>query len=128
MTGFLQRWTEQEPIDEVVRETPETESRSLIAPGNPGTSSLAATSPALAVPDRCISGLRAGGLPLSDGDSERTQSDPTVANALLDISGLLAKGYRRYAAIRRVAQDRSPKSGNYELANSSSSSVHGVVL
>jgi hypothetical protein len=53
--------------------------------------------------------------------------DPGLAEAQREIAALLAGAYRRYSTIERVGNDQSPNSGDKELANSSSSSVHGVV-
>jgi len=44
-----------------------------------------------------------------------------------EIAGLLAIGYRRHAAIRRVGAEPRKDLGNTELANSGGPSVHGVV-
>lgn len=53
--------------------------------------------------------------------------DHQAADAVHEISSLLAIAYRRYSAVQRVGSDRRNDSGNGDLANSSESSVHGVV-
>jgi hypothetical protein len=127
MTGFLQRWGEDKPSSEVGGEKAKREDRSPPAPGKPGNSSLAATSPGSALPDGCAAGSRVSRMPVLDGNTELCGSESTVAEALREVADLLAIAYRRSAAIERVGQDPSPNSGNDELANSSCSSVHGVV-
>jgi hypothetical protein len=53
------------------------------------------------------------------------QEVPT--RALREIAGLLATAYQRYSAPQRVDSDRPEDSGDGDLANSGTESVHGVV-
>jgi hypothetical protein len=58
---------------------------------------------------------------------DHPDEDSTVTEARREIVGLLAVAYRRYSAIPKVGTDRPTNPVNSELANSSSSSVHGGV-
>lgn len=53
--------------------------------------------------------------------------DSAVIEARREIVGLLAVAYRRCSAVQRVGTDRSSRPTNQGLANSSETSVHGVV-
>lgn len=54
--------------------------------------------------------------------------DLKAASAIHETTALLATAYRRYAAIQELGADPRNDSGDGDLANSSASSVHGVVL
>ena len=51
---------------------------------------------------------------------------PTVADALLEVAGLLAVAYQRYRKIQLVPVDLAADSVNRELAIQAGQSVHGV--
>ncbi|SRR5579871_2378553 len=53
--------------------------------------------------------------------------DPMIREVRRGLAGLLAVAYRRYAAIQRVGPDQPNTPAKDALANSSGSSVHGVV-
>lgn len=101
MSGFLERWTQHDPADrpiELAGEIHDGEDRSLLV-----------NSPNGSLPSR----------------AEKGRS--ITIEALHKTAELLAIAYRRHAAIQRVGPDRSGNSVNDALANSSGSSVHGVV-
>ena len=57
---------------------------------------------------------------------ERTGDDPTAADAVREIAGLLAAAYRRQQEIRRVPTDHADAEPQHGLALSGEPSVHGV--
>jgi hypothetical protein len=60
-------------------------------------------------------------------ESVRPDQDSALTEARHVVADLLATAYQRYSAPRRAGSDQRKDSGDGELANSSVSSVHGVV-
>lgn len=125
-------WMDWKPPARILADSAEGEPTKPSKPGSVGFVGVSSgESPKIEVEPNPAESARAvvvrNRMPTSDGNSELHRSQPIVADALLEVAGLLANAYRRYAAIERVGQDRSPNSGNPELANSLGSSVHGGV-